>query len=250
MRISAQRFSRWLRFMLMTVTGVLVLLGWSSSSNADSREVADQLITLFRVGHTVVSDHQSLINDPSKGFKGFTAETFGAKVIEGFRHMTGLDLAQPQGIPNAHLLLALLESQKEVIDQAQITINFKGVAFKGFVAALFARRTADRFYAKTGIRFKLTSPVYRFAGNKPDDFEAEVLRLFSDPRYPKGQPYRKMTILEGKPVFRILDPEYASSSCLYCHGSPKGERDITGGKKEGQKEGDLAGAISLVMPLR
>lgn len=235
---------------LVLTIGVMVL-GWSGSSKADSqRETADLLITLFRVGHTVVSDQQNLINDPSKGFKGFTPEAFGAKVIEQFRQVTQLNLAQPQGIPNPQLLLALLESEKEVIDQAQITINFKGVAFKGFVAALFARRTADRFYAKTGIRFKLTAPDYRFAGNKPDDFEAEVLRFFSDPRHPKGQPYRKTTVLEGKPVLRILDPEYATSSCLYCHGTPKGERDITGGKKEGQKEGDLAGAISLMMPLR
>ncbi len=247
MAIRTQRMG--LQMGLVLTLGVLVL-GWSGSSHADAqRETADLLITLFRVGHTVVSDQQNLINDPSKGFKGFTAEAFGAEAIKQFRQKTQLNLAQPQGIPHAQLLLALLESEKEVIDQAQITINFRGIAFKGFVAALFARRTADRFYSKTGIRFKLTAPDYRFTGNKPDDFEAEVLRLFSDPRHPKGQPYRKTTVLEGTPVLRILDPEYAASSCLYCHGTPRGERDITGGKKEGQKEGDLAGAISLVMPL-
>ena len=31
---------------------------------------------------------------------------------------------------------------------------------------------------------------------------------------------------------------------------PKGERDITGAKKEGWHEGDLAGAISIVIPMR
>jgi hypothetical protein len=31
---------------------------------------------------------------------------------------------------------------------------------------------------------------------------------------------------------------------------PKGERDIAGIKKEGWKEGDLAGTVSLVLPLK
>jgi len=86
--------------------------------------------------------------------------------------------------------------------------------------------------------------------NKPDDFEQEVLRMFSDPRHPKGQRYSRNTLFDGRPALRIIDPEYAAVSCLSCHGEPKGERDITGMKKEGWKEGSFAGAISLVLPLR
>jgi hypothetical protein len=37
---------------------------------------------------------------------------------------------------------------------------------------------------------------------------------------------------------------------LSCHGTPKGERDLMGKKKEGWKEGSFAGALSLVLPLR
>jgi Protein of unknown function (DUF3365) len=48
----------------------------------------------------------------------------------------------------------------------------------------------------------------------------------------------------------MMDPEYAGPSCLGCHGTPKGGKDITGGRKEGWKEGDLAGAISLTLPLK
>ncbi|MGH7258968.1 MAG: Tll0287-like domain-containing protein, partial [Nitrospiraceae bacterium] len=83
-----------------------------------------------------------------------------------------------------------------------------------------------------------------------DDFESEVLRMFADARHPKGQPYSKATMIDGKPVLRMMDPEYAAATCLNCHGAPKGERDITGMKKEGWKEGDLAGAISIVIPMR
>jgi hypothetical protein len=48
----------------------------------------------------------------------------------------------------------------------------------------------------------------------------------------------------------MMDPEYAAGSCLRCHGTPKGERDLMGKKKEGWKEGSFAGAVSLVLPLR
>ena len=42
-------------------------------------------------------------------------------------------------------------------------------------------------------------------------------------------------------------PEYYAASCLSCHGSPKGETDITGFPKEGGKEGDLGAVISIVL---
>lgn len=96
---------------------------------------------------------------------------------------------------------------------------------------------------------KLTSTNYRWPGNRPDDFEAEVLRLFSEANYPKGKDYSKATTVEGKQVLRVMAPEYVKPFCLGCHGEPKGDKDITGMKKEGYKDGDLAGAISLVIPV-
>ena len=97
---------------------------------------------------------------------------------------------------------------------------------------------------------KLTGISDRNRNNKPDDFEQEVLRMFSDPRHPKGQSLCSQHVVDGRPVLRMMDPEYAAGSCLSCHGAPKGERDITGMKKEGWKEGGFAGAISLVLPLK
>jgi hypothetical protein len=48
-------------------------------------------------------------------------------------------------------------------------------------------------------------------------------------------------------AFRMMMPEYYASSCLSCHGSPKGETDITGYPKEGGKEGDLGAVISVTL---
>lgn len=213
-------------------------------------ETAELLIKLLQVGRGVLSENQATINDASKGDKGFTGDYVANQVIDRFRKATKIDLSRPATVPQAPLFLAMVESEKEVIDEAQPVINKQGVGFKGIIPAVFARKSGERFYRKTGIRVKLTSIDYRFPGNRPDDFESEVLRIFADTRHPKGQPYSKATMMDGRPVLRMMDPEYAATTCLSCHGNPKGERDVTGAKKEGWHEGDLAGAISIVIPMK
>jgi Protein of unknown function (DUF3365) len=228
-----------------------MVVGMPSYARAgDEAETAELLIALLKAGRAVVSEHQALINDASKGNKGFTDEFVGHEIIEKFKAKTRVDLSRPSSVPQGALLLALLESEREVVLEGQPVINKQGVAFKGFIPAVFARKAGEKFYKKTGIKVKLTGADYRFPGNKPDDFESEVLRMFGDARHPKGQQYAKATMVGGKPVMRVMDPEYATATCLTCHGGPKGERDITGMKKEGWKEGELAGAISIVVPMK
>jgi len=43
-------------------------------------------------------------------------------------------------------------------------------------------------------------------------------------------------------------PLFYDKQCLACRGKPKGELDISGYEKEGFKEGDLGGAISVILP--
>lgn len=213
-------------------------------------EVAEHLIDLVKIGRGVLSEQMGNINDPSKANKGFTGDYVAGQVIERFKKKTKIDLRIPNAVPQAPLYLALVEAEKEVVDESQPVINRPGIGFKGFIPAVFARKTGENFYKKTGVRLKLTGIDYRNANNRPDDFEAEVLRMFNDPRHPKGQTYVRNTVVDGRPVLRMMDPEYAAASCLSCHGAPKGSKDITGGHKEGWKEGDLAGAISVVLPLK
>jgi hypothetical protein len=231
------------------LTAICIGAPVSASANSEA-ETAELLIKLLQVGRGVLSEHQAMINDASKGDKGITGDYVANQVIDRFRKATKIDLSRPATVPQAPLFLALVESEKEVIDEAQPVINKQGVGFKGIIPAVFARKSGERFYRKTGIRVKLTSIDYRFPGNRPDEFESEVLRIFSDARHPKGQPYSRATMLDGKPVLRMMDPEYAATTCLSCHGNPKGERDVTGAKKEGWHEGDLAGALSIVIPMK
>jgi general secretion pathway protein A len=217
---------------------------------ASEAETAELLTKLMQVGRSVVSEHQDLINDAGRGNKGFTPEYLAERMIQQYKEKTNIDLSRPSATPQSGLLLTLLESGQEVVAEAQPIINKQGVAFKGFIPALWGRRTAEKFTKRTGIRLKLTALEYRFPGNRPDDFEAEALRVFSDPGYPKGKGYSKLTMMDGRQVLRLITPEYAVARCLMCHGEPRGERDITGMKREGLKEGDLAGAISLAIPVR
>lgn len=230
----------------------IISLVWSTPARAsnEAAEVAEHLIELVKIGRQVVSEHQTIINDAAKAEKGFTADFVADQVMERFKKKTKIDLRVPNVVPQANFYLALLDAEREVIDEAQPVINRPGVGFKGFLHAVFARRVGEHFYKKTGIRMKLTGIDYRTPNSKPDEFEQEVLRMFSDPRHPKNQVYVRSTMVDGRPVLRMMDPEYASVPCLACHGAPKGERDIMGMKKEGWKEGGLAGAISLVLPLK
>ncbi len=217
---------------------------------SEEAETSEMLIKLVKIGRGVVAEHQALLNDATKANKGFTGDFVAAQVAERFRNQTRIDLSRPSNVVQANVLLSLLEAEKEVVDDAQVVINKPGVGFKGFLPAIFARKTGERFYKKTGIKIKLTGSDYRNPSNRPDEFESEVLRVFADARHPKGQQFAKATMLNGKPVYRLMDPEYAAAACLGCHGAPKGERDITGMRKEGWKEGDLAGALSVVYPMK
>ena len=235
----------------MTAVLSLVSIAPAKAENeAGVAEIAKHLIELVKIGRVIVSEQMGNINDSTKASKEFTGDHMARQVIERFREATSLDLRVPSVVPQANLYLALVQSEKEVVDEAQPIINRKGIAYKGFSPAAFTQRVGEQFYKKSSVRMKITAIDPQNPNNKPDDFEAEVLRMFSDSRHPKGQSYVRSTMLDGRPVLRMIDPEYAGPTCLGCHGMPKGERSVTGAKKEGWKEGDLAGAVSIVLPLR
>ena len=97
---------------------------------------------------------------------------------------------------------------------------------------------------------KVTAPpkFVRNAKAKADDWESSVIRdklLLAS--WPKDQSFAAVTQIKGKTAHRTAVPEYYGASCLSCHGSPQGEIDITGYPKEGGKEGDLGGIISITL---
>jgi hypothetical protein len=235
------------------VAGLLLCLGSLSplpAAAAGEAELGDLLVKMIQAGRTVLAKHQVEINNPDLVDKGFTPEIFEKEITQKYLEIARYDLSQPQKSPQDKLVHALLQAGKDVVSDHQGAINRTGIAYKNFIPAVWARKTGEKFEKATGVRLKLTSANYRYQGNKPDDFEAEVLKLFEDKEYPKGKGYSRTMMQEGKPVLRMVVPEYAGKACLSCHGEPKGQRDISGSGKEGWVEGSLAGAISLTMSLK
>lgn len=225
----------------------------SALSKEDKVAIGTEITTIYRAARGVVAKNQKLINDASKGDKGLSGDVVIAKTKENYKKATGNDFVMADaGSLKGQTQAAILGSIREVMDNAQALINEKGKGLKGFLPAIFAKQMGDGFNknSKGKAYIKLTAPksYVRNRANRPDKWEAGVIeKKFKSAGYEKNKVYTEDANHKGKPAFRLILPEYYKQACLNCHGEPKGEKDITGGKKEGGKLGELGGAISFVI---
>ncbi len=223
-------------------------------ADSEAAETGRLLAVLHDSGRVTVGANQLLINDPDKGDKGFTPQVFEKQVIEKFKERTKVNLADPKNerIPELakKLLPQLIDAMKQTVADYQLVIDRKGVGFKGFIPATFGTQAATKFRTKTGVYLKQTQNPPRNPKNAPDEFELKALAKFADPSYPRqGEKILSETVDGGK-AMRVMLPLFMLKGCLPCHGEPKGEKDISGYLKEGAKEGDLAGAISVKLSVK
>lgn len=219
------------------------------------RETARLLAILLDSGRVTVGNNQELINDPTQGDKHFTPEEFAAQTILLFKQRTGHDLNQ---LASAQLpamakplLERLLKDSMTTIGTYQTVINVKGIKYKGLIPATFATETGARFQLWSGLYLKQTAPdhLVRNPKNKADSFESAAMSKMSESTFARdGEQVMSGVTDEGKSL-RVLLPLFYVSSCMSCHGDPKGERDITGYAREGARVGSLGGAISVKLPL-
>ena len=227
------------------------LVPMSASANPDLVETGRLLAILLDAGRGTVAAHQLRINDAGKGDKGFTPDVFEKELIENFKGRSGVDLSNMEAaaVPETakSLLPDLVAASKAIVAVNQAKINQKDLAYKGFTPAHFGTQTAAQFSSKTGIYLKQTTldGLLRNPQNKADDFEAGLLKRFAEASYPRQGDQARSETVEGGKAVRVLLPLYYGKGCLGCHGGPKGETDVSGYKKEGAKEGDLGGAISV-----
>ncbi len=244
------------RWMLIAF-GLLFVFGIFATAQpvkaATDEEIALSLATLLRASRAVISKNQKHINDPKVGDKGLSADVVVKAAKENYKKAAGhsidsIDPASAQG----KLIQAELKAITEVMNDAQDNINTKGKGLKGFLPAVFARLVTQKFKtsAAGGATIKLTAPkdYVRNRANRPDKWEANIIESrFRSADHPKNQHVAEVGKVKGKDAFRLILPEYYKQGCLACHGEPKGEKDITGGKKEGGKLGELGGAISVTI---
>jgi type II secretory pathway pseudopilin PulG len=108
--------------------------GWAVD-RAEAEETARLLAKLLKAGRLVVEQNQQLIDDQHKGDKGFTPEVFEQQLVQEFRQQTGIDLSKLQSTPASiavpplakELLPAFVLASKEVVRDAQIVINQRGI---------------------------------------------------------------------------------------------------------------------------
>ena len=219
----------------------------------DDPAIAKSLAEMLQDARTVVSNNQDLINNPDIGNKGLTGKKVLDETVQLYKAHKGVDPTKidPQA-RHGRLLQAMMDSIVEVVDANQDSINAKGVGFKGFIPAVFGRLVSEAFArnAEGDAEIKVTAPAELVRNRKarPDSWEASIIKAkLLAPDWPRGDPYSAMAEAKGRPAYRVMVPEYYAASCLTCHGSPKGEMDLTGYPKEGGKEGDLGAVISITL---
>jgi hypothetical protein len=215
--------------------------------------VAVLLSDFFRAARTVITVNQDLINDPNLGDKKLTGDVAVGQAVKIMVQETGVDVRKIDAQSRkGRLALAMKSAIDGVMSANQATINQPGVGFKGFVPAIFARLVTERFRAEAAgqaeLKFTSRPELIRNRKAAPDPFEVDIIQSkFLSPAWPTGKFYALSTTVNGRPAARVLVPEYYGAGCLSCHGSPRGELDITGYPKEGGALGELGSVFSFIL---
>ncbi len=211
-----------------------------SAASSKDEAIAASLAEMLRDARTIISNNEDLINDPAIGDKQLTGSKVKDEAIALYRKNTGVDPNSfDKDTLEGRLLRAMMNAIVQVVDDNQATINEKGTGFKGFIPAVFGRLVSETFngLAENEAVIKITAPPELVRNRKalPDAWEKQVIEgKLLRANWPKGQPFAADVSIKGHAAYRIAVPEYYKESCLACHGSPKGELDITGYPKEGE----------------
>lgn len=238
----------------LVCTLALSVFGIALAADSDSDlKTALLLADVLRAARTEIASQQTVINNESIGDKGLTGEVVLENVLKRMedagKHTA---LANPANEREAELINAQLDSIREIIDENQGLINKNGIGFKGFVPAVFAQLSNERFGEKVGniAEIKVTAPLDLVRNRKarPDKWEDDVIESrFKSDDWSRGDLFSEEAEGKNGSAFRVMVPEYYGDACLSCHGSPKGEVDVTGYPKEGGQIGDLGGSISITL---
>jgi len=221
--------------------------------SAEDAAIAQSLAEMLRDARTVISNNQELINNPELGDKHLTGQVVLDQAVKSYQKATGADptTIDPKSRRGRLLRDDGLDRRRNRRQPGDDQREGDGVQ-RLHPGSVFARLVSEDFnqMAKGEAEVKVTAPpeLVRNRKARPDAWEADIMKtklLTAD--WPKGQSYSAVVDTNGRPAFRVAVPEYYAGSCLVCHGSPKGEMDLTGYPKEGGKTGDLGAVISITL---
>jgi len=110
------------------------------------------------------------------------------------------------------------------------------------VPIVTALNTAKVKASELNYKFRVPKFSPRNPENTPTDFEAKVLKEL------EAGDIEEKVIVDDMSV-HYVKPIRLTKECLACHGDPAGEKDVTGGVKEGWKEGEIHGAFLITSSL-
>lgn len=110
------------------------------------------------------------------------------------------------------------------------------------VPVVTAMRIAQQSSQKANYTFRAPKISPRNPANEPTPAELKALSAM------KRDNLNEYIITEPDRIL-YFRPVRLTEECMYCHGEPKGTRDVTGGIKEGWKTGDIHGAFVVISSL-
>ena len=135
---------------IMSVFSVSLAMGFAPPAvfaDAESAETGRLLAILLDSGRVTIAGVQVLINDETKGDKGFTPEVFEERVVAKFKERSGIDLAklktEKAPAQAKQLLPMLVEAGKKVVATYQPILNKQGLAYKNFIPATWGTQAAS-----------------------------------------------------------------------------------------------------------
>ena len=169
-----------------------------------------------------------------------------------------------RALEQARVLSAEIDATWDYINSVQDTINYTNgeFTFKRVYCAVAGKDIAQRFSRSSdyGIRYIRENP--RNEADMPDEFESQALAALdvalgeanlnvavADAQAGGNPEYYELQMVDGELTFRYVMALVVDDHCLVCHGDEAGEKDLVGYYKEGMRYGDLAGGVSISIPM-
>ena len=157
--------------------------------------------------------------------------------------------AETDLLEKSRVLVTEMDAVWDFVSLNQNVINYTAAGdydYKGLHCAIAGKSVAALFSEKSDYSIRFTNLNPRNIYNAPDAYEAAAIEGFlADGDVDEAWGYQTE---DGQQVFRYVRAMDVSADCIECHGEPAGEIDPTGYPKEGWKTGDVAGAVSVVVP--
>ncbi|CAA7620247.1 Phytochrome, two-component sensor histidine kinase Cyanobacterial phytochrome B (fragment) [Magnetospirillum sp. UT-4] len=99
--------------------------------------------------------------------------------------------------------------------------------------AYMLRRMMEQYEALYGIKGRLVSTLPLNPINTPDPWEERALAELQS----GAREFSERTVMDGRPVLRMMEPFRTEEGCLKCHG------------QQGYRVGDLRGGVGVAIPL-